>query len=282
MLNLNVQKGKMIFAYYIKKPGLGSDERIRCLLGELSKAGHEVYDISLGARQGTCLLLSFGGDGTFLSAARYACEADVPVLGVNLGRLGFLSDSKYEGLAQLLIEGKWSCEERELLKIDFAGIPEGFWPYAVNEVTLFRSEAAMLGVDVSIGDSALPTYWADGLLMSTSLGSTAYSLSVGGPICMPDLRAFIISPISPHNLNVRPLIIPQSSKVLIRPFTRRGNPVMLTIDNRNCLIPSGSVLSVRAASFSLKKARVGESTFIDALKGKFFWGEDIRNKSEKL
>ena len=272
----------MTFAYYIKKLSLGADERIRSLLGTLSGAGHEVYDITRGAKPGTDLLLSFGGDGTFLSAARYACEADIPVLGVNLGRLGFLSDSKYDGLSQLLLEGKWTCEEREILKIDYPGLPEDVWPYAVNEVTLFRSDAAMLGVDVSIGESALPTYWADGLLMSTSLGSTAYSLSAGGPICMPDLRAFIISPIAPHNLNVRPLVIPQSSNVLIHPFTRRGNPVMLTIDNRNCLIPSESVLSVGAASFSLKKARVGESTFIDALKAKFFWGEDIRNKSEKL
>lgn len=266
----------MKFAYYIKKRELSADERIRHLLDALIEGGAEVYDIATGLQDGSDMLLSFGGDGTFLAAARMAAPSGLPVLGVNMGRLGFLSDSKMEdGLCDALLKGAWCIEEREMLQADVPGCKEQI--FILNEVSVGRAESSMLAIDVSVDCSPLPTYWADGLLVSTSSGSTAYSLSVGGPICTPDLKAFIIAPVAPHNLNVRPLVVPADKRISICPRTRHNSPVMFNADNRSMAVPSGTKIEVFLAPFCLKRVRLGKSNFIDALRSKLFWGEDARN-----
>ena len=146
-------------------------------------------------------------------------------------------------------------------------------------MTVHRSGAAMLGVDVSIDGVLLPTYWADGLLVATSSGSTAYSLSVGGPIVLPESRVLIISPIASHNLNVRPLVVPDTSEISIS-LRSRDRKVMLTMDNRTVEIDRDMEMTVSMAQFSLRRVRLNSSNFINALTGKLFWGEDIRNSTE--
>jgi NAD+ kinase len=149
-------------------------------------------------------------------------------------------------------------------------------PYSVNEVSLHRSGSSVLGIHVSINGDPLPTYWADGLLVATSSGSTAYSLSVGGPICMPDTKVLILAPISPHNLNVRPIVLPETSKVDISFESRDGRATMST-DNRTVEIRPDWTIHIEMAQFSLKRVRIAESGFVKALTSRLFWGEDMRN-----
>ena len=137
----------------------------------------------------------------------------------------------------------------------------------------------MLGIDVEIDGAPLPTYWADGLLVATSSGSTAYSLSVGGPICMPDSKVFIVAPISPHNLNVRPLVVPQTARIAISLRSREDRAVF-SMDNRSVRIPSDMRLTVSKAQVRLKRMSTGGSTFINALRTRLLWGEDVRNGNE--
>ena len=263
----------MKIAIYIPKAQLRSDERYRRMVEALG--GCELYEAVSGERprEGTDLILSIGGDGTYLSAAEMAARAGVPVLGVNFGRLGFLSDCPPEKVAPALLSGRTVIEEREVLQ----SVVDGAEPqYALNEIAVTRIGAAMLGVDVTVDGVALPTYWADGLLVSTSSGSTAYSLSVGGPICTPDLPVLIIAPIAPHNLNVRPIVIPETAKVDISFESRDGRATMST-DNRTVEIQPDWTIHVEMAQFSLKRIRLAQSGFVEALTSRLFWGEDMRN-----
>jgi len=274
----------MRIAVYLRNRRIETDPRFNALMEELAAADFAVYMV--GAREDidedTDFLLSVGGDGTFLSSAVLAGNSGLPVLGVNLGRLGFLSENRPDVVAGALSEGKFTIEERTLLN---AALSEATgcssidgWPYALNEITVHRAGAAMLGVDVSINGSALPTYWADGLLVATSSGSTAYSLSVGGPIVMPDSEVLILAPIAPHNLNVRPLIVPAASQIEIG-MRSRDRKILLTMDNRTVEADAGIRLSVSRAGFTLKKVCLDSSGFIEALVSKLFWGEDIRNSA---
>lgn len=263
------------------------DSRILRLKDRLVAGGCKVADIS--GRQDMAghdfdMLVSIGGDGTFLSAAALVGESGIPVLGMNLGRLGFLSENGPDQVADAILSGSYTVEDRSLLSA-MPSFPTGNpvvdgWPFALNEVTVHRIGAAMLGVDVDIDGAPLPTYWADGLIVATSSGSTAYSLSVGGPIVLPESRVLIISPISPHNLNVRPLIVPDTAKISIG-LRSRDSSVMFTVDNRMVESDASLKLEVSVAQFSLKRVRLNGSSFINALTSKLFWGEDIRNGREK-
>lgn len=269
----------MRISVYTRNHALSSEPRLVELIGSLRAAGHVVseYDPAVGLDCDTDLMLAVGGDGTFLSSAAVVGDSGVPVLGVNLGRLGFLSENVPEVVASGLASGSWKSEKRSLLHV--LGV-EMDWPHALNEVSVHRNGAAMLGVDVTIDGVSLPTYWADGLLIATSSGSTAYSLSVGGPIVLPDSKVLIISPIAPHNLNVRPMIVPDGSDIRIR-FQSRDTGVVLSVDNRTAEIPASSEIEVRLARFSLNRVCLKDSDFIKALTTKLFWGEDIRNGNEQ-
>ena len=269
----------MKLAYYIKKDRLKGDSRVESLLAALRNGGHELYSVAQVSdfRPGTDVLLGLGGDGTFLLAARLAVVAGVPVLGVNFGRLGFLSENNPDRVVEALGRGDYEIEERALLQVRCPDLPaEESWPYALNEVSVSRVSPSMLGVDVAMEDAVLPTYWADGLLVATSSGSTAYSLSVGGPICLPETRVFIVAPISPHNLNVRPLIVPEDSHLRIS-LRSRDDRAVLTMDNRNYTVPAGTRIEVSAAPMRLRRLRLGRSNFINALRTRLLWGEDVRN-----
>lgn len=281
----------MKIALYSRDGGAMTDPRLSSMLDKLEKELFMIYETSGGEDllPGTDLVMSVGGDGTFLSAARCVGASGVPILGVNLGRLGFLSEYSPEEACGALLSGAWYLEDRELLETEVDGSlsanpalsasAESFCPFTLNEVSVHRSGAALLGVDVTIDGHPLPTYWADGLLVATSSGSTAYSLSVGGPICAPEAKVLIIAPIAPHNLNARPLVVPDTTKVSIS-MRSRDESVMLSMDNRNHLIQPSATLAVKVAQFSLKRVRLKNTSFIKALTTKLFWGEDIRNSGE--
>ncbi len=273
--------GIMNLALYIGKKGLESDSGLTGLREALTEAGVgiEILSGEAAPKAGTDMLLCVGGDGTFLSASMLASKYGIPLMGVNLGRLGFLSENRPSEVAQAIISGDYTIENRVMLMTDLRTGDDEFdrWPYALNEFTVHRSGAAMLGVEVSVDGVVLPTYWADGLIVSTSSGSTAYSLSAGGPIVLPESKVLIITPISPHNLNVRPLVIPDSSTITLKMHSRDEN-VVFTADNRTAGIPADTELKISVAQFSLKRVRLNESNFIDALTEKLFWGEDVRNK----
>lgn len=271
----------MKLAYYIKKDRLRGDSRVESLLERFRAGGHTLVAVDgpSGLPAGTDALLGLGGDGTFLSAARIAVPAGVPVLGVNFGRLGFLSESDPDAVVDALGRGDYLVEERELLQIRCDALPASeTWPFAVNEMSVSRVSPSMLGVDVTVDGAVLPTYWADGLLVATSSGSTAYSLSVGGPICLPETKVFIVAPISPHNLNVRPLIVPETSSLRIS-LRSRDACAVLSMDNRNYTVPADAAIEVSAAPVRLKRLRPGKSNFINALRTRLLWGEDVRNGS---
>lgn len=275
----------MKIAIYSREGGARYDERLSGMLEALEKDSFDFYDVT---DEGdllpeTGLVLSVGGDGTFLSASRRVGKSGIPILGVNLGRLGFLSEYSPEEACEALLSADWYLEDRELLRTGVSGVSlerdPRFWPYSLNEVSVHRSGAALLGIDVMIDGHPLPTYWADGLLVATSSGSTAYSLSVGGPICAPDAKVLIIAPIAPHNLNARPLVVPDTTVISVS-MRSRDESVMLSMDNRNHLVAPSVSLDVMVAQFSLKRVRLKNTSFIKALTTKLFWGEDIRNGGE--
>ena len=272
----------MKIGYFILKDELRTDARMASLLRDLEEATFEVYEIRSKAdvRPDTDLVLSMGGDGTFLSAAHVVADTGLPILGVNFRRIGFLCEKRPEAVRKALVEGDFSIEYRTVLNATLKG-PEarrsiGMLPYSVNEVALHRTGPSVLGIHVSVNGEPLPTYWADGLLVATPSGSTAYSLSVGGPICMPDTKVLVLAPISPHNLNVRPIVIPETAKIDIS-FESRDGKATMSMDNRVEEIQPDWSIHVEMAQFSLKRVRLPESGFVKALTSRLFWGEDMRN-----
>lgn len=267
----------MKVAVYIGKEEAGGGSRVQEMMSRLKEAGVSLYLVEEGhaLEPETDMLMSVGGDGTFLTASMLVAQAGIPVVGVNLGRLGFLSENRPEDVADALLAGDYSVEDRAMLRAVLKDGPMGE-AYALNEITVHRSGAAMLAVDVTIDGVTLPAYWADGLIISTSSGSTAYSLSAGGPIVLPASKVLIVTPIAPHNMNVRPLVIPDSTVITLK-VRSRDRDVIFTSDNRSVRVEEGTVLEISLAQFSLRRVRLNKSDFINALTEKLYWGEDVRN-----
>ncbi len=272
----------MKIAVYTRDETALADPRVQSMRERLALEGCGFYRIrnAEDISSDTDIVMSVGGDGTFLSASKRVGNSGIPVLGINTGRVGFLSEYSPEEACEAIISKSYTFEDRALLETRVNGemreSDSSFWPYTLNEISVLRGGASILGVDVCLDGNPLPTYWADGLLVSTSSGSTAYSLSVGGPICVPDSKVIIIAPIAPHNLNVRPLVVPDSTVVSIS-MRSRDKEVAMSMDNRNVRLSADSTLEVKVAQFSLKRVRLAKSSFIKALTTKLFWGEDIRN-----
>lgn len=226
------------------------------------------------------LFLALGGDGTFLHSLSVVRDRDVKVAGINFGRLGFLTTAKVcsgeNDWISLLLEGKYDVISRTTLEIESDSLPEGFFPIALNEISIQRRTPYMIGIDLKIDGIDIPTYWADGLLIATPTGSTAYSLSVGGPIVTPEAGVFVIAPIAPHNLNVRPLILPDNAEIEMK-ISSRAEEVMLTVDNRELIIPSSSTIRLHKGGFSMKTVSLRKEGFFQALQEKLLWGADKRN-----
>ena len=225
-------------------------------------------------------LISIGGDGTFLETIVLIRDSNIPVLGINTGRLGFLSNVKTDEIAQAidaLINQAYEIDERSMLSVEANNFDFGVNNFALNEITLHRSDnSTMITVHAYLDDEFLNSYWADGLIISTPTGSTAYSLSCNGPILLPDSENMIITPIAPHNLNVRPLIIPDD-KVLKIQINARSENYVVALDSRSFCLPLDSTLKITKTPHTIKLIRLKDHTFLKTLRSKLMWGIDKRN-----
>lgn len=220
------------------------------------------------------LIIAFGGDGTFLGIARKVHHLKIPVLGVNLGRLGFLTDIDQKALQMRLVEildGKRVYEERFLLK---AMINNDFRSYAMNDVVIHKTELSrLIEIDVYVNDQYLSTYRADGLILATPTGSTAYSLSTGGPIMYPTLPAIVISPICPHTLSHRPLVVPANSKIRVVTSDREVSPVNVTCDGQELFtLASDEHLTIEPSEALLTLVHSEDYRYFSILREKLHWG----------
>ena len=227
------------------------------------------------------MLFSIGGDGTILDTVPFLGDSGIPVLGINMGRLGFLSSVAKEEIAkaiQVVAEGRFTTERRALLELVS---PQGVFPggvnYALNEINIIRNpEHSLLAIKVFVDDVFLNTYWGDGILMATPTGSTAYSLSAGGPILTPDSSSFVITPIAAHNLTVRPIVIPDDSVVRIH-AEGREKQFVFSMDSRTCALDTSIELVVKKADFPIRTVRMEGSDFFSTIRNKLMWGKDNRN-----
>lgn len=229
--------------------------------------------------ENTDFLFSIGGDGTFLETLSIVRKKDIPVVGLNTGRLGFLSyisqDSLEESL-ESIFSGHFDLEERMLLEVSSSGSSAPEFNMALNEVRIYKDSASLVTIHVHVDDDFLTSYWADGLILSTPTGSTAYNLSVGGPIVVPESDTMVLSPIAPHNLTVRPLVLPGKAKLQFTVDTRE--PVyQLALDSRSWDIPIEEKITVARAEHTLKMVRIENISFFSTLRNKFMWGIDKRN-----
>ncbi len=224
-------------------------------------------------------MLSVGGDGTILESVTMVKEAGIPILGINFGRLGFLANTGKEQIQEAVhavVNRNFSVEHRTLLQLE-SNKPLFDENFALNEMTIQRKDqSSMITIHTYLNGEMLNSYWADGLVVSTPTGSTGYNLSCGGPIIHPTANNFIITPVAPHNLNVRPMVVPDSV-VLSFEVTGRSDAFLCTLDSRFRSIDSSFQLAVRKASFSAHLVRLSDITFLSALRSKLNWGNDHRN-----
>lgn len=228
------------------------------------------------------MLLSIGGDGTILRAATLVRDSGIPILGVNAGRLGFLASVQKENIEnflQFVIEKKYTISPRSLLSLQC--IPENEelkdLNFAMNEISVSRKDTtSMITIDTSLNDEHLNSYWADGLIIATPTGSTGYSLSCGGPILTPDVASFVITPIAPHNLNARPLVIPDTKEIRMK-VTGREEFYLISLDSRIASVRNESVLIIKKTPFKINMVEIPDETFLKTLRNKLLWGEDKRN-----
>jgi NAD+ kinase len=219
--------------------------------------------------------LSLGGDGTFLTTASLVGHLDIPILGVNCGHLGYLAEvqaSNVEQVLDLLISNQYTIEQRRMLEVSCTQEGKIASPYALNEVGILKSGlSSMITVEVTINGEFLHNYKADGLLIATPTGSTAYNLSVGGPLLDPQVHAIILSPVATHSLNVRPLVVLDDSKIDIRVYSRNGN-FLLSVDGRSQVLKQDIHLHIERSQRTIKLVRIDGQTFMQSLKDKLYWG----------
>jgi NAD+ kinase len=228
------------------------------------------------------IMISIGGDGTILRAATLVRDSGIPILGINAGRLGFLAMVQKDEIAeflQLIIEKKYTISERNLISL--SGTPEiaeiADINFAMNEISVSRKDTtSMITIETYLNDEFLNSYWADGLIISTPTGSTGYSLSCGGPILTPNVSSLVITPIAPHNLNARPLVIPDDTVIRLK-VTGREEQYLVSLDSRIASVKNESELTIRKTPFKIKMVEIHEETFLKTLRNKLLWGEDKRN-----
>lgn len=225
------------------------------------------------------LMVSIGGDGTFLESIPYVIHNQIPVIGINSGRLGFLANISKENITEAfesIFSGKFSYEYRTLIRFIEPENLFGGMNFALNDITIHKSNSSLITIDASINGEFLNRYWTDGLIISTPTGSTAYSLSVGGPVVVPGSGNLIIAPISSHNLTVRPLIIPDSSEISLIVSSRSGS-YSVTADNRTIETDTKEVFRIGLCNYQLKMLKLPKTSFYATLRDKLKWGEDVRN-----
>lgn len=230
--------------------------------------------------EGVDYMFSIGGDGTLLEATTFVREKEIPILGINTGRLGFLTTVTTENIGQTIddvINKVYHLDKRSLLNVEADGKKYDEVNFALNEVTVQKKDtSSMITINVSIDGEFLNAYWADGLIISTPTGSTAYSMSCNGPIILPRSGNIVLTPIAPHNLNVRPLVIPDDSELTLKIEGRTDN-FLVALDSRSLTVPITTELKIRKSEHYISLVRLKGYQFLDTLRTKLIWGMDKRN-----
>jgi len=228
------------------------------------------------------IMISIGGDGTILRAATLVRDSGIPILGVNAGRLGFLAMVQKDEISEFLqfvIEKKYTISERSLISLtsstEISNIDD--LNFAMNEISVSRKDTtSMITIETYLDGEFLNSYWADGLIIATPTGSTGYSMSCGGPILTPNVKSLVITPIAPHNLNARPLVITDDTEIRLK-ISGREDQYLVSLDSRIASVKNESVLTIKKTPFKINMVEIHEETFLKTLRNKLLWGEDKRN-----
>ena len=269
---------------YLEKKGheLTLDQRLMGHWLEKVK-DFEAFDADATLSKDCKYLFSIGGDGTLLRSIPFVKDTEIPILGINTGRLGFLTSLQKESLNEALdkfFDEKFSFIKRSLLEVELSptSAEEIKFGYALNEISINRKNTtAMLSIATQIDREYLTTYWADGLIIATPTGSTGYSLSSGGPILTPETKGIVLNPIAPHNLNIRPLVVPEKAEIQIS-VEGRGEDHLLSLDSRIFTLANGTQINIRKAPFSVFTVELEGDNYFKTLRDKLFWGYDARNR----
>lgn len=250
---------------------------------DLPLSGYGVLNDDSGVDHQADCVISMGGDGTILDAATIVRDSGVPILGINVGRLGFLSTIGKEKLdiaIEALEKGTYVADRRSLLHLDIhPGQVFGDLSFALNEFTLLKKDSSsMITIHVYINGEFMSSYWADGIIVATPTGSTGYSLSCGGPILFPTAQNLVITPVAPHNLNIRPMVVPDDAVISFE-VEGRSPEYLVTLDSRQMAVMEGTQLAVRKESFSISLIRLDDMNFLTTLRNKLNLGADTRNRA---
>ena len=249
---------------------------------ELVKKEYKTFNSSKELDKSFDLMLSIGGDGTILRAATLVRNSGIPILGINAGRLGFLASVQKEDIAtflQMVVDKNYKISKRTLLKATVFPRNKDLMEinFAMNEISVSRKDTtSMITIETHLDGELLTSYWADGLIIATPTGSTGYSLSCGGPILTPEVKSLVITPIAPHNLNARPLVIPDNTEIKLR-VTGREEQYLVSMDSRIASVGNDSVITIKKCNFQINMVEIPNETFFKTLRSKLLWGEDKRN-----
>ena len=297
---------KLSFAIFGSKSGAAKSNRISEIIEKLRSKNATIYvekyflnaiasSIDREAKRDICafevidfsvdFIISLGGDGTFLRAIGRTGSLQVPIIGVNMGRLGFLANIPQEEL-NLTIDNiyanEFSVEERAVIKLECPNREIIINPFALNDIAILKRDmAAMISIRMAINGEFLTAYLADGLVISTPTGSTAYSLSIGGPIMVPQTSTLSITPVAPHSLNIRPIVISDEAEITLEVESRSHN-FLVAIDGRSVKMKEGTTLTIRKAPYKVKILKPKNNTFFRTLREKLMWGADTRKLGGKL
>ncbi len=243
-------------------------------------SGYSIFKDSTELDESVDFLISLGGDGTLLDTVTLVRDKNIPVLGINFGRLGFLASLGREELhsaVQSLLKRTMIIDKRSLIHLDASKPLFGEVPYGLNEFAIHKTDTStMIKIHTYLNGEFLNTYWADGLIVSTPTGSTGYSLSCNGPVIFPESSSFVITPVAPHNLNVRPIVVPDNNIISFE-IEGRSDHFICALDSRKEIVEKNVQLAVRREEFTLSLVRLNENNFLQTLRNKLSWGLDTRN-----
>jgi NAD+ kinase len=228
------------------------------------------------------MMISIGGDGTILRAATLVRNSGIPILGINAGRLGFLASVQKENIEEFLkfvLDRNYTISKRTLLSVKSSPATDGIKDlnFAMNEISVSRKDStSMITIETYLNGEYLNSYWADGLIIATPTGSTGYSMSCGGPILTPDVKSLVITPIAPHNLNARPLVIPDNTEIKLK-VSGREEQYLVSLDSRIASVKNETILTIKKTSFQINMVEIPGETFLKKIRKKLLWGEDKRN-----
>ena len=269
---------------YLEKKGHKLDLDNRLIEYISRPINHSQFEASGTINSNIDFLFSIGGDGTLLRSIPFVKDSKIPILGINTGRLGFLTSLQKETLNEALDEffdEKFKLVERSLLSVALSNTDHALnnsFSFALNEISINRmNTTSMLSIQTKINEEYLTTYWADGLIIATSTGSTGYSLSSNGPILTPETKGIILNPIAPHNLNIRPLIVPDEVAINIS-VDGRGDGHLMSLDSRLFRVENGSSITIKKAAFPVFTVELNGDNYFKTLRNKLFWGQDTRNR----